>query len=155
MSHLQWPVKLSDSRDRDISVCVVSQNSIRYEAPVYDPLFLATGKNTTPPYVYGDNPFNAIACTQQVQFCNPTTGTCTKLTHAAQAFNESVSNLGFNAFQATAIKRSALLLGLTDISTLGPSTLGASGLLAREAVFGETLSFHLPPDHVSPLHHLV
>ncbi|KAK1834113.1 hypothetical protein QBC39DRAFT_31541 [Podospora conica] len=142
---LQWPSWLYTGSDADITACMVSQGSVRYTEPVYDPLFLANGSKFTSPYYYGNNHFNVLACEQQVQFCNPTTGRCTNLTHAAQAYNES-TRLGLSPTQFTSVERSAVLLGLTDVGILGVGTLGASGLLARESVFSDTLSLHLPED---------
>ena len=142
---IQWPSWLYTGSDADITMCLVSQNSVRYTEPVYDPLFLANGSRFTAPFYYGSNPFNALACEQQVQFCNPTTGRCTNLTHAAQAYNES-TRLDLTAAQSDAMERSAVLLGLTDVGMLGVGTLGASGLLARESIFGDTMSLHLPED---------
>ncbi|KAK3937728.1 hypothetical protein QBC46DRAFT_356451 [Diplogelasinospora grovesii] len=149
-----WPDKLYKGDDADITLCYVAQNSVRYFEPVYDPLFLANGSRSvvfgegTPGATriyYGNNYINAIACLQQVQFCNPANGACTPLSHPARAYNESI-RLGFNENQWTAVKRSALLLGLTDVGTLGLGTLGAAGLLARESVLVEVNSFHFPPD---------
>ncbi|KAK0648466.1 hypothetical protein B0T16DRAFT_115929 [Cercophora newfieldiana] len=146
--HLDWPFWLSASTTSDISAVLIAQNSVRYTSPVYDPLFLATTpSNSSPPIYYPTHPFNLLACTQQVQFCNPVTGSCTNLTHTAQAYNESHSpSLGLSPSQKTAIERSALLLGLTDIGILGPATLGSAGILARDSVFGDTFSLDLPPD---------
>lgn len=143
---LQWPSWLYTGSDADITACLISQNSVRYTEPVYDPLFLANGSRFKAPFYYGSNPFNVLACEQQVQFCNPTTGRCTNLTHTAQAYNES-TRLDLSAAQFAAIERSAVLLGLTDVGILGVGTLGASGLLARESVFSDTMSLHIPEDH--------
>lgn len=144
---LAWPENLTRKEDCDVTVCYVSQNSVRYSEPIYDPLFLATGTNFSDPYYYGNNHMNFFACEQQVQFCNPVTERCSNLTHAARAYNESLAHLDLNLNQFTAIKRSALLLGLTDVATMGLATLGASALIARESVFSDTFSLHLEPDH--------
>ncbi|KAK5660205.1 hypothetical protein OQA88_13678 [Cercophora sp. LCS_1] len=144
---LVWPENLTRKEDCDVTICYVSQNSIRYSGPIYDPLFLANGTNFSDPFYYGNNHLNFLACEQQVQFCNPVTDKCTKLTHAAEAFNESYAHLELNLNQFTAIKRSALLLGLADVGTMGLATLGASALIARESVFADTYSLHLEPDH--------
>jgi hypothetical protein len=140
-----WPTWLTTTTSADISAVFIAQNSVRYSSPVYDPLFLAT--NSSQPGIYHPtHPFNLLACSQQVQFCNPSLNICTNLTHTAQAYNESISALSLSSPQKTAIERSALLLGLTDIGVLGPATLGSAGLLARDSVFGDTFSLDLPPD---------
>jgi len=139
-----WPEKLSSNGDSDVTACFVSQNSVRYAEPVLDPLFLANGSRYSAPFYYGSNYFNVIACEQQVQFCNPANGRCTDLSHALRAYEQAVAELGLNPFQATAVKRSALLLGLTDVGAMGLATLGASGLLARESVVEDTRSLRLP-----------
>ncbi|KAK0732106.1 hypothetical protein B0H67DRAFT_640410 [Lasiosphaeris hirsuta] len=144
--HAQWPEKLTMNGDSDITVCFVSQNSVRYSEPVYDPFFLANGTKYSAPFYYGNNYFNVLACEQQVQFCNPVNGLCSNLSHAAKAYEESIAGLNLNPDQSTAIKRSALLLGLTDVGAMGLATLGASGLLARESVFEDTRSLRLSPD---------
>ncbi|KAK0624396.1 hypothetical protein B0T14DRAFT_554257 [Immersiella caudata] len=139
-----WPTWLTTTTQADVSAVLIAQNSVRYSSPVYDPLFLAT--NISNNVYHPNNPFNLLACLQQVQFCNPISKTCTPLTHTAQAYNESLSTLSLSSPQKTAIERSALLLGLTDIGILGPATLGSAGLLARDSVFGDTFSLDLPPD---------
>jgi hypothetical protein len=129
-----------------VTACIVSQNSVRYAEPVFDPLFLANGSRYSAPFHYGSNYFNVIACEQQVQFCNPVNGRCSSLSHAARAYEQALAELQLNAYQTTAIKRSALLLGLTDVGGMGLATLGASGLLARESVMEDTRSLRLPAD---------
>ncbi|KAK4450614.1 hypothetical protein QBC34DRAFT_297082 [Podospora aff. communis PSN243] len=142
-----WPTWLTATTSADISAVLIAQNSVRYSSPVHDPLFLATNTSPATPGIYHPtHPFNLLACTQQVQFCNPALNLCTSLTHTAQAYNESLSTLSLSSPQKTAIERSALLLGLTDIGILGPATLGSAGLLARDSVFGDTFSLDLPPD---------
>jgi len=141
-----WPEKLTSNGDADITACIISQNSVRYAEPVFDPLFLANGSRYAAPFYYGNNYFNVIACEQQVQFCNPVNGKCSRLSHAARAYEESIAELDLNLVQATAVLRSALLLGLTDVGAMGLATLGASGLLARESVVEDTRSLRIPAD---------
>lgn len=146
---VQWPALALQRTDADITICYVAQNSVRYVAPVYDPFFWANGSvaddsNGVPVY-WGSNLFNAIACLEQVQFCNPNNELCTNITHAEGAFRQS-SGLGLNTYQWTTVNRTAVLLGLTDIGWLGLDSLGGQGLLARDFAFGDIFSAHLPSD---------
>ncbi|KAH6982411.1 hypothetical protein EDB80DRAFT_825066 [Ilyonectria destructans] len=134
----------------DVSICFISQNSVGYPSPVYDPLFSANG-STSWEYpngenLYcGDNLFNTIACLEQVQFCDPRTVKCTSVTHPLAAYFESMA-LGLNVNQRATLIRIALLMGLVDIGTLGVGSLGAAGLLARDHTYSDVFSAPLPSD---------
>lgn len=41
---IAWSAEAFNSDNVDLSICFINQNSVCYEVPVYDPLFLATKK---------------------------------------------------------------------------------------------------------------
>ncbi|KAH6977783.1 hypothetical protein EDB82DRAFT_557180 [Fusarium venenatum] len=142
-----WPFNRAHT---DLSLCLISQNSVTYPEPVYDPLFWANGSsiyrdvNGVVQY-FGNNDFNILACLEQIQLCNPRAGKCTNITDSVTALRETEA-LELNIKQRMTLHRTAMLLGLGNIASLGPQSLGAAGLLARDRTYSDTLSTSLPPD---------
>ncbi|KAM5360695.1 hypothetical protein ACJZ2D_013573 [Fusarium nematophilum] len=138
-----WAAKPFDRDDIDLSICFISQNSVGYNKPVHDPLFLANGSkilnvSETQTAYFGNNYFNTIACQDQIQFCNERAGKCTNVTHAAAAFFDS-QNIDLNLNQELVVNRTAMLLGLTTTAELG-----VGSLLVRDLTFSEVISAPLP-----------
>ena len=115
-------------------------NAILYFDQVTDPLFAATtpynnSHLSTFTYYAPDNPVTVLACTDQHQFCNPTTNKCTPLSGVFPLLWEDnlLLQLDLNPIQnltAQQIKlwiQSMELYGVVD-------TRGGNSLLAQESV---------------------
>ena len=111
-----------------------------YQAPVNDPFYLATlpAPNITVAgkvfEYYKSNRFvNVLGCTDQHQFCNPTTGNCTELTASTPVF-KAISTIGLDDVQVT----TALSLGLNTgfLSTyFSVNSRAANALRSSETVY--------------------
>ena len=134
-----------------MSIYFVAPNSVEYEKPVTDPLYAATtpnsfsnddGPNST--YFLPDKLVTVLACTDQFQFCNPSTGECTQLTGmTAFADDEQLDQLGLNSYQfATASHIVDLLPFLTVWA--GVSSRGVSALQASETTHDNWIQIGLP-----------
>ncbi|PTD06330.1 hypothetical protein FCULG_00011859 [Fusarium culmorum] len=122
-----WPFNRAHT---DLSLCLISQNSVAYPEPVYDPLFWANGSSVHRDVdedvrYFGNNYFNTLACLEQIQLCNPRAGKCTNTTDTSTALWEA-GDLELNIQQRMMLHRIAMLLGLINIASLGPASLGAA-----------------------------
>ena len=92
-----------------MTIIFLTQNAMRYLAPVYDPLFRATrpwnnGQAGVGTLYLSDFYVNALFCADQYLLCNPATSTCTKPVGYLEV-QASINNLGFNDQQfATAMR---------------------------------------------------
>jgi hypothetical protein len=119
--------------DAELSLFAILQNSLQYFGPVYDPLFSANGSRTLPfpsgnITVYGaDNFVNALACFNQVQYCNPNNDKCTKITHLSYAETE-VQELDINEHQALTVSRFSTPSVISTAFWTGVGSLGIAGI---------------------------
>ena len=124
-----------------MSLFLLAQNSVRYEALVTDPFYAASqplelpnddGTNFT--YYTSDHLVNALACADQHQYCNPTNKQCTPLTAfflASQSLLEN--NISLNQDQmATALRIGLLTQSLTTFYSV--DSRGAYALRASDTV---------------------
>ena len=122
-----------------MSLFLLAPNSVWYEAPVEDPFYLATTPTTVPnghgeniTFYKPDRYVNVLGCTDQYQYCNPTTGNCTELTGWAPLGNE-ILKIGLNDVQL----RTALRLRMSSelLNTyFSVNSRGADALRASETV---------------------
>ncbi|KZF21368.1 hypothetical protein L228DRAFT_262392 [Xylona heveae TC161] len=139
-SAASWtPVPELNRTDGDISIYILTPNSISYQSPVDDPFYAAhderwevVGKlNYT--YYLTDFYLHVIGCVDQYQYCNPTNGECTPLTGLTPA-HAAIDRLGFNAAQSSVASRIALTG--TYISTYySVNPLGTAALQATESLY--------------------
>lgn len=134
------PASQLNRTDADVSLFILTPNSIRYDAPVDDPWFSAHREiNQTIDTVLfqfwiTDYFVHVLGCIDQHQFCNPNSKACTPLA-GWFAVNDSLQSLEMNEYQL----RTASLIGnatatyLTSTTALG---LGSSALVASNTVFG-------------------
>ncbi|KAH7146809.1 hypothetical protein B0J13DRAFT_621753 [Dactylonectria estremocensis] len=142
-----WPFNHAHA---DLSFCLIIQNSVAYPEAVYDPLFWANTSSTQKGVdgevaYFGNNYFNILAYLEQVQLCNPRAAKCTNTTDPATALLE-LEALELNIKQRMTLSRTASLLGLINVASLGPQSLGAASLLARDQTYADIVSTSLPPD---------
>jgi hypothetical protein len=147
------PIRQFNRTDADVTLFFLSANDIRYGTPIDDPLFSAhknvSDFNVNNGSVYyfpswqTDNLVSILGCTDQYQFCNPTTAECTLLdglsnTHyAAQKYK-------LNSLQQHTCKQ--ILSAASDAITGGPGlVLGGSALAASASLY--TLSQPTLPDN--------
>ena len=120
-----------------------------YEAPVYDPFFLATTPGTitqdgTNYSLYGaDRYINVLGCTDQHQFCNPATGRCTELT-AWNLVDKAIYTIGLNEVQLNTAVRLGLYMEAID-TYFSVNSRGANALRASETVHSN-VQVALPDD---------
>ncbi|CEI67850.1 unnamed protein product [Fusarium venenatum] len=116
-----WPFNRAYT---DLSLCLISQNSVAYPKPVYNPLFWANGSSIHRDIdediqYFGNNYFNTLACLEQIQLCNPRAGKYTNTTDTSTALWEA-GDLELNIQQRIMLHHIAILLGLINIASLGP-----------------------------------
>ena len=125
-----------------MSLFLLAPNSVSYEAPITDPFYLATTQfslndtdflsNLT--YYTSDRLVNALACTDQHQYCNPTNKQCTALNSSSlthKALNEN--KVGFNEAQLVTMLRIDFLTQLLT-TYLSVNSRGAYALRAYETL---------------------
>jgi hypothetical protein len=100
------PIPALNRTDADVSILFMSQNSLTYYKPVYDPWFLANGSFY---FVKGElllpNHFvNVMACADQYRICNPTTGGCTPYV-GNQQLQLATSEIHLNSEQVATVQR--------------------------------------------------
>ncbi|KAL9065715.1 MAG: hypothetical protein Q9161_008050 [Pseudevernia consocians] len=138
-----YPVDALNRTDADVSLFLLAPNAVHYEAPVTDPFYAATtplpleevdGTNLT--YYTSDQLVNALACTDQHQYCNPTNNQCSPLTSFTLASNTLLENrLGLNQAQmVTALRLDLITEFLTTYYSV--NSRGANALRASETVNG-------------------
>ena len=125
-----------------MSLFLLALNSVHYQNPVTDPFYnsstpasvILNGVNVTN-YI-PERPVNALACTDQHQYCNPTNKQCTPLNSYALthvALNEN--NIGLNDDQMVTLLRIDLIPQfLTTYSSV--NSRGANALRASETLNG-------------------
>ena len=144
------PISALNRTDADVSIFFVAPNSVMYEKPVTDPLFAATtpyslpnakGPNST--YYSPDKAVSVLACTDQFQFCNPTTGKCTPLTGMTFLDGDQLSELDLNSPQLTVAEHLQNLLPSLMIWS-GVQPRGVSALQASETLHDGLIQIGLP-----------
>lgn len=141
-SNAWYPVDALNRTDADVSLFLLAPNSVRYEAPVTDPFYAATtpfnlsidGGTTNYTYYTSDQWVNALACTDQHQYCNPTNKQCTPLTSLVLAHKSLFENkISLNQAQmVTALRLDLITQFLTTYFSV--NSRGASALRASETV---------------------
>lgn len=143
-----YPVDALNRIDADVSLFLLASNSILYDAPVTDPFY-----NASTPFTYpnGTNSgyyqpsvlVNALACTDQYQYCNPTNKQCTPLTSSALAGQAVAENkIGLNQDQnVTALQLVPITPSLNIYSSV--YSRGANALRASETV-SDLIQIQLP-----------
>ena len=143
--------------DADVTLVLLSANSIPFSYPVDDPwysahsnphvfaddLLDASGSEAEVTLYFRDRPVSVLACTEQYQSCAlSSTSDCTPLTSSTMVY-EALQKLTLNAAQsATAeVLFSGYQTTLEDVIKL----LGTSSLLARNSKFRSIQGF-LPSD---------
>ncbi|KAK3112877.1 hypothetical protein LTR53_010377 [Teratosphaeriaceae sp. CCFEE 6253] len=136
------PIQEVDRTDADVSIFFLNQNSIRYDAPVYDPLFLTENQtNAYDPemsYIVGYYYTSTLGCVDQHQYCissrdNPgSEARCTGLTDHTSA-TAMLSDLPLTDTQLAVSKRMTANVEYqnTHYAVYGR---GASALRANELV---------------------
>jgi hypothetical protein len=77
MNGTNWdPVSPFNRSDSDLSMFWLSQNSIEYDQPTFDPLYFANGTFKGTWGFQGNHWVNVMACADKHQFCNPVTNSC-------------------------------------------------------------------------------
>jgi hypothetical protein len=117
------PIPALNRTDADISIIMITPNSMRFAAPNNDPVFGAhemlsyvdyQGQNHswyTPQYYV-----SIIACAGQHQICNPNTGACTPLVGALPLLRQSLApEVGLNVVQQGILDRIAVVAPYTSI----------------------------------------
>ncbi|OAA66536.1 hypothetical protein SPI_01112 [Niveomyces insectorum RCEF 264] len=140
------PIPELNRDDADLSMFFLSQNSVGYLEPVFDPFFLANGtrkqpvNNTNFPHQFlylANNYVNTLVCADQYTACNPTTNTCTAPAgmHDFVQQATTANTPGFNPVQWATVSRivAALLNANTYRSVFG---LGAGALFANNLLSG-------------------
>ncbi|KAI9832552.1 MAG: hypothetical protein M1819_004342 [Sarea resinae] len=136
------PVDDLNRTDADVSLFFLTPNAIGFAEPVDDPFFAAhqprwavtNGVNQT--WYDTDYYIHLMGCSDQHQYCNPTTGACTALTSSQLAVNE-LPSLGLNYEQHFTGTRIGLILG--SINTyFAVNGRGAAALRARDSVYEST-----------------
>ena len=133
------PVPTLSRSDADVSLFLLAPNSVKYIGPVNDPWFSATTEypvprpetGTTTTLYDSDHYINALACTDQYQFC--TKHKCTPLTASLVAINAS-QGLGLNLMQ-TAIRDRLALYSLSTNTFWSTYGLGSDALRASDTLF--------------------
>lgn len=146
------PVPALNRTDGDVTLALLTPNSIVYEEPVTDPFYSAS--NSTP-YAEDDGTnaslyspdydVSAIACVDQHQFCNPVNHKCTQLTgsNILTRDNAQLLPLEFNRAQfLTVTQLRAFLSSLTTHVCL--HARGANALKASETVYNTFFQIGLP-----------
>ena len=142
--------------DADVTLLLLSTNSIPFSYPVDDPWYSAhsnpyvitddedtSGTEAAVTIYFRDRPVSVLACTEQYHVCAlSSTSNCTPLTSSTMVY-EAMRNLTLNAAQsATAeVLFTGYLTTLDNVITL----LGTSSLLARNSKYGSMQGF-LPSD---------
>lgn len=128
--------------DADMTILFLSQNSVTYFGPVFDPFFLANGSNTEPlsdtQVLYMPNAYvQTMICADQYTPCNPNSNTCTPA-GGLKTLQQDVlvaNTLGFNATQFATAKRiidSISRAGTyNSVNGLGAAALFATNLLSQ------------------------
>lgn len=136
-----YPVDALNRTDADVSLFLLASNSVIYEAPVTDPFYAAsipydrpTNDGTNFTYYQPDQWVNALACTDQHQYCNPINKQCTPLTSFNLASNALFGNrISLNQAQMmTALRLDLIIEFLTTYSSV--RSRGANALRASETV---------------------
>lgn len=91
----------------DISLLFFEGNSVRYDYPNNDPLFLTQPSNSTdwPNLFIPYYDVSIMACVDQYAFCNPLNGVCTNFTGAVLVYDYAVQDLDFNQGQKATFER--------------------------------------------------
>lgn len=134
------PIAALNTTDADLSMMLVSGNSIRYSNPVNDPIFAAHGPaianaliNKT---VYtSDAAGGVIGCSEQYRICNPVNNKCTPFAGASQQIDNISPDMDFNLQQLSTTLRITAWFARSDASTV-TSTRSGSSLRANEIVDG-------------------
>ena len=130
--------------DADISLILLFPGAVVYPEPVNDPFFASHRQRDEldPSHMYygSDNLLNAMACAEQVQFRNPTTGEMTATTTPLKAWND-IGRIGLNRAQnATAYR----LMDLVVNSELYFSVARTEGSLEAYSPLMGVVSIGLP-----------
>ena len=142
----QWdgawvPISALNRTDADVSMVMITPNSMRFDTRNNDPVFGAhdmssyldfQGQNYTwysPRYWV-----SIIACAEQYQVCNPSTGACTPLVGTMSLLQQSLApKVGLNAIQQSVMERIAVVGPYTSVyQTVNPRK--DSALRAQETV---------------------
>ena len=124
-----------------MSLFLLAPNSVSYIAPVTDPFYvastpmeLANDQGTNFTYYTSDQLVNALACTDQHQYCNPTNQQCTPLTSVVLASHSLFENtISLNKEQlATAVRLDLITQYLTTFYSV--NSRGANALRASNTV---------------------
>lgn len=132
--------------DADVSIFIISANSVYYYDAVSDPLFAANVIVTAGPYTFhrANQFYNVLGCVEKYQVCStPPSGTsCTQANSRDAVYAES-HHIGLNPAQLVAAELflNISFYGSTSTSAFG---LGAASLLANDQVADDQISASLP-----------
>ena len=141
------PISELDRTDADITLLLLAQNQILYEAQSDDPFFAAHQQNGTSFYYLPDADVNVMGCTDQFELCNLSNNLCTPLTGILQA-QGSIQELGLSPLQ-TQIANRIVVAAAEAIIGENPYHRGATALRAHDTVFRwsfTNIQIRLPPN---------
>ena len=147
-----YPVDALNRTDADVSLFLLAQNNVQYEAPSLDPFYAAStplnltaddGKNVTFYLPNQNQRITALACTDQHQYCNPTNKQCTTLNSLNLTHTSLYSNaIGLNDAQMTTLRQIDFIAHfLTTYNSV--ASRGDNALRASETVDG-LIQYALP-----------
>lgn len=137
------PIPELNRADADVTIYVLSANSLSYIDAVDDPLYAAHLSNVTEGFFRPDNLYQVLGCAEQYQICG--SGSVTTCTSVDARFHvrKQFRTIGLNPAQ-TAV--ADLFMNLTNTANIFSSAfgLGTGALLARDVVFDDLASQALP-----------
>jgi hypothetical protein len=117
------PIPALNRTDADISIIMITPNSMRFVAPNNDPVFGAHEMSSYLDYQGRNHSWyspqyyvSIIACAEQYQICNPLNATCTPLVGSMTLLRQSLApEVGLNVVQQSIMDRISTVLMYTSI----------------------------------------
>ena len=138
-----WAVPALNQTTADLAIFFLAPNDISYLAPVDDPFFSAHVESSIPnpsdngatnlTFWLKDEYVNAMACSDQHQYCNPVNSECTPLTSSTLA-NAAYPSIGLTAIQLATANRLSNIIFSTNIYN-SVEGRGSLALQAANTVF--------------------
>jgi hypothetical protein len=137
------PIPVLQRDDADVSIFIVSANSVYYPDEVYDPLF-AAHVNISDGFYRANQYYNVLGCADQYQVC-PTAmddASCTSTNSQGHVYS-LLHHIGLNEAQVVAAELVMNISFFTD-TTASVVGLGAAALLANDQLTANQISGTLP-----------
>lgn len=136
-----FPIPALNRTDADITIVMITPNSMRFAAPNNDPVFGAHKTSSHVDYQGQTHTWylpqywvSIISCAEQHQICNPLNSACTPLVGSIPLLRQSLApELGLNSVQQVIMERISTVLPYTSVyQTVYPRK--DSALRAQEKV---------------------